>query len=78
MSEVLKKFTVLPPAPDACQVCATKHDPQFPHNKGSLYYNFIFNDAYGRSPTWSDAMEHCTEEMKQVWIRELRKKGVEL
>lgn len=65
-------FKVLPPPPDACQVCATEHDPAQPHNKQSLYYQFIFNAENGRSATWKDAMDHCTDEVKAAWKKALK------
>lgn len=76
MMEFIKTFTLLPPALDACQVCATKHKPEWPHNKDSLYYQLAFRDEHGRWPTWADAIAHCSEEMKEAWKKELIKLGV--
>lgn len=64
----IKQMHLLPPAKGLCQICATDHQPHYPHNKDSLYYMFKFNMDNGRAPTWDDAMEHCTEEMKVVWM----------
>lgn len=72
-------FRILPPAPDKCQVCAVKHEPEQPHNKNSIFYQIYFvNDPVnnGRSATWKDAMAHCTDEVKKRWIEELSKQGV--
>lgn len=70
------RMMLLPPAADRCQVCATKHEPQLPHNQQSLYYQMAFNIEHGRGPTWKDAMEHCDDTMKRLWITELAKHGV--
>lgn len=62
----------------ACPLCGVEHNPEFPHNKDSLTYQYKFYDEHGRWPTWKDAMEHCTDEMKQFWLEELRKRGVKV
>lgn len=64
--------------PGTCPKCAVKHDPQLPHNKDSLAYQYKFYDENGRWPTWEDAMSHCSEEMKNLWVEELRRKGIEV
>lgn len=79
MNVVEKKFTaILPPNPDVCQACATKHEPAEPHNLWSLYYKVKFHQDNGRYPTWADALAHCTPEMQEAWKVELRTKGVEI
>lgn len=67
---------LLPPAPDVCQECAVKHAPADPHNRDSLYYQYHFYAEHHRWPTWEDAMSHCSEEVKEVWHRELKKLGI--
>ncbi|MHC1760551.1 MAG: hypothetical protein AB9917_13785 [Negativicutes bacterium] len=75
----LKDMTLLPPAdPLACQECAVRHDPSFPHNQQSLYYQYHFFQEHDRWPTWKDAMAHCSDEMKQYWIEALKIQGVEV
>lgn len=69
---------VLPPRPGLCQVCATKHEADWPHNQQSLYYQVAFWTEHGRYPTWRDAMQHCTAEMQAFWIEELGKLGVKV
>jgi hypothetical protein len=61
-----------------CPICATAHEPELPHNQQSLAYQYKFYDENGRWPTWADAMEHCTEDMKAFWIAELAKKGIKV
>lgn len=79
MSETKKAaFMIMPPAPDVCQECAVKHDPRMPHNRDSLYYQYAFYAKEGRWPTWADAMAHCPDEVKEVWIDELTKRGVDV
>ena len=69
-------FMLLPPAKDVCQECAVKHAPEEPHDATSLYYQYSFKAEHGRWPGWKEAMAHCSEEMKLIWTKELRKKGV--
>lgn len=73
-----KTFTVLPPAPDLCQVCAVEHEPDQPHDATSLFYGIWFAQQYGRSPTWADAMAHCTDEVKAAWEANLAAVGVDI
>ncbi|GIP08809.1 hypothetical protein J1TS5_09790 [Paenibacillus macerans] len=65
-------------APILCQKCRKKHDPQHPHNQDSLYWKFTFFEKHGRWPTWTDAMEHCSDEVKSQWIKVLKQKGIEV
>ena len=34
-----------------CPECAVRHDPDQPHNRDSLVYQYKFYDQYGRWPT---------------------------
>lgn len=61
-----------------CPICATKHHPKQPHNQQSLTYQYKFYDKNGRWPTWEDAMEHCPDEVKELWREELQNRGVKL
>jgi hypothetical protein len=69
---------LLPPRPNLCQECAVSHLPEHPHNQQSLYYQTFFYMKHGRYPTWHDAMEHCSEEMKTLWLKHLRQMGVNI
>lgn len=69
-------FKMLSPAPDVCQSCAVKHDPSQPHNQQSLHYQYDFYADNNRWPTWKDAMAHCSDEVKNSWIKALTEKGV--
>jgi len=73
-----KKLALMPCAPDVCQECAVKHEPDQPHNAQSLYYQMKFHGENGRFPTWMDAIAHCPKEVQEAWKKELRKKGIEL
>jgi hypothetical protein len=64
--------------PKTCPECACKHDPSQPRNLQSLTYQYKFYDKYGRWPTWTDAMEHCSEEVKVFWIDGLKNLGIEV
>lgn len=61
-----------------CPECAVEHDPEQPHNKDSLTYQYKFYDAHGRWPTWADAMAHCPEKVKKYWMQELKRRGIEV
>ena len=72
-------FALLPCKQDGrCQVCATHHDPELPHNQPSMYYQYSFYSKHGRWPTWNDAMEHCTEDVKRITREVLRNNGIEV
>lgn len=71
-------MTLLPPAPHLCQTCATKHEPEMPHNAQSLYYQTAFNMEHGRTPDWRDAMAHCSEEMRAAWTKGLSDAGIDV
>ena len=71
-------FTLMPATPGTCAECAVKHDPAYPHNQQSLYYQYHFYGEHNRWPTWDDAMAHCNDQMKESWKMELRKRGVKI
>lgn len=73
-----KPLSLLPPPPDKCQCCAVSHPPWQAHDATSLYYAFWFNQEYGRSPTWADAIAHCAPELKQLWIDQLTGAGIDI
>lgn len=64
-------MTVLPGRPGTCPDCHVKHPPGDPHNQQSLSYQVKFHAAYGRYPTWTDAMAHCTPEVRAKWAEQL-------
>lgn len=69
--------TVLPPAaPNVCQLCERDHEPEQPHNRDNLGYQYRFYHDHARWPTWADAMAHCAPEVQQAWKQELAKHGV--
>ena len=70
------RFVLMPPRLGVCPVCAVKHDPAQPHNRDSLYYQYRFFAERKRWPTWTDAMSHCDDAIKQFWKKELRERGV--
>lgn len=74
----LAPFKILKPKPGVCQQCAVDHDPQIPHDRQSLTYQYSFYAQHGRWPTWVDAMAHCPEEVKREWLSALRAAGVEV
>jgi len=76
MKEKAMKMTLLPPAKDVCQVCATKHSSEEPHNKDSLYYQMQFRQKHERWPTWKDAISHCSKGVKKAIIELLESKNI--
>jgi hypothetical protein len=74
----MKDMILLPPAPHLCQKCAVEHESYEPHDQQSMFWHVWFKKEFGRYPTWKDAMEHCSEEMKKIWIEALKKYGVEI
>lgn len=69
---------MLSPPQECCQICAVKHDPGQPHNAQSFYYQMAFYTDHGRWPTWKDAMEHCTEDVRENWTTQLVALGVDV
>ena len=75
---------LLPPEPGLCQQCAIDHLPEAPHNPDSLFYKYWFRLQEARAgreerwPTWTDAMAHCTAEVKVAWIGALAERGVQV
>lgn len=73
---------VLMPPDDipVCRECAVRHDPAMAHNRQSLYYQMAFHARNGRYPTWTDAMAHCTADVRAEWtrvlIRNMNDKGI--
>ncbi len=74
----MAEMMLLPPRPGVCQMCAVDHKEELPHDQTSLYWQYWFYGQHGRWPTWTDAMEHCSEEMKRFWIGSLKKHGIEV
>lgn len=74
----MPSMMLLPPRPDVCQECAVDHDPRLPHNQQSLYYQTKFHIEHGRGATWSDAMAHCSDDVRERWIEALKSHGVEV
>ena len=72
------KVFLVPGPPGKCPECAVDHDPELPHNQQSLFYQYHFYGENNRWPTWKDAMAHCSQEMKDVWIKALAGKGVKV
>lgn len=66
------------PPKGTCPLCAVKHDPEQPHNRDSLTYQYKFYDLNGRWPTWKDAMAHCPDDIKKLWIKALEENGVKV
>lgn len=72
---VIAKPMLLPPPEGCCRICAVKHEPDFPHNAQSLFYQMRFRMRYGRDGTWADCAAHCTEQMQATWRKMLEERG---
>ncbi len=71
--------TFLPAPEGTCSKCAVEHEDEQPHNQQSLFWQYWFyRNSGGQWPTWSDAMEHCTDEVKGLWKKHLKKFGVKV
>jgi len=74
----IKQFLLMPAKEGTCPECATAHEPEQPHNQQSLFYQYKFYNDNGRWPTWNDALEHCSRDIKELWTKELSKHGVKI
>ena len=72
-----KPLKLMPPAPGRCQQCAVIHDPEMPHDANSLYYAFWYQQEHGKSPSWADAMAHCEDGVKSLWLGLLAQVGID-
>lgn len=77
----ISAWTLLRPADDCCPECAHEHPAELPHNL-TLFYKYYFRHREGvagreeRWPTWTDAMAHCDQAIREGWIRALAHHGV--
>lgn len=69
---------LLPAREGTCETCATKHEPDIPHNAQSIFYQMRFQLEHKRSPDWRDAMEHCSEDVRTLWTDHLGRLGVDV
>lgn len=76
--DLLKEGTLLPPSSDKCQQCAVKHAPEQAHDGNSFFYQYWFRKQHDRWPTWKDAIEHCSPEIKSFWVKQLKTNGINL
>lgn len=75
--DLAREGKLLPPAPDRCQCCAAKHEPEQPHNWQSMFWQYWYYNKHGRWPTMRDAFEHVTPELRQAWVDSLRERAAE-
>lgn len=76
MNDAVDRIAIIPPTPEACPYCGDRHDPRDPHNRDSLTYQHKFRKAYGRYPTWEDAMRHCSLMTQIRFAAELKERGI--
>lgn len=58
---------LLPPAEDACQVCARRHDPRQAHDPHSLYWGTAREMQGLPAPTWGDAVADLDGATRAAW-----------
>lgn len=78
MPEPATGLTLLPPATDACQVCARKHPPEQPHDAQSLFWATARAMEGRPSASWNEALEHCAPVVRDSWVESLVERGVDL
>lgn len=61
-----------------CSQCGQVHEPDWPHNRDSLHYQYAFYAEHDRWPTWADAMAHSPALVRAIWTEELHKIGIEV
>lgn len=71
-------FLLLPPEPGTCVECGVEHPLEDLHDAGSLFYQYKFYAEHSRWPTWTDAMAHCSEEVKKIMAGILDEIGVKI
>ena len=76
MTESTGSMLLMPAKSGTCPQCATRHGANEAHNATSLYYAIRFRAAYGRDPTWSDAVAHLAPDVRAEWRQVLEKRGL--
>ena len=71
-------FTLMPAKEGTCPECAVNHEPELPHDAKSMFYQYKFYNEHGRFPAWNDAIAHCEDDVKMLWVQSLREHGVEI
>ena len=66
-----------PPLKGTCKVCGTRHTIIDGHNLQSLAYQSRFRAAYGREPTWADAVAHLPPDLQERWRKVVASMGQE-
>jgi len=69
---------LMPARPGTCEICATAHPAEQPHNAQSLFYQVRFQSENGRGADWRDAMAHCDEPTRTLWTDALVERGVDV
>jgi hypothetical protein len=59
-----------------CRECNTLHAADHPHDRDSWYYQYRFACLYGGTPTWRDAMAHCSDDVKAEALLSLSERGI--
>lgn len=78
MHKSVEEIKITAPTPGSCPVCATVHGKNEPHDLNSLYYQNRFFKSHKRFPTWADALQGCSPEVRNKWKTNLKKAGIEV
>ena len=73
----MSELHILEPSDGRCKICAEFHEPEHPHNIQNFYYRIKFINEHNRNPTWRDAIAHCPQEIKDIWLSNLDKLGID-
>jgi hypothetical protein len=72
------RMFLMPAKEGTCEICATAHESDQPHNAQSLFYQMRFQLEHGRGADWRDAMSHCSDEIRALWTEQLNLRGVDV
>jgi hypothetical protein len=61
--------------PGVCLVCGRPHPPADGHWLWTGHYHAQFLAAFGRPPTWADAVAHCDERTVRLYRLLMRRRG---
>lgn len=76
-SKSLKNVLVMPPPKGMCPECGQDHDPGWMHDVNSAIYWLRFIKRHDRRPRWSDAMAHCSPEIRDCLKQKMLELGIE-
>lgn len=55
-----------------CEQCGVRHNPEHPHAATTRQYQALFLREHGRLPTYADGMAHCSEQVRELYVKAWR------